>query len=57
MVKNSHRHHQPSVNLKYPQDINFRKEIGSTLYIVNAHFSDNHQEDMAAKIQSLIERY
>lgn len=57
MVKNSHRHHQPSVNLKYPSDINFRKEIGSTLYIVNAHFSDNHQDDMATKIQNLIERY
>ena len=57
MVKYFHRHHQPSVNLKYPQDINFNKQIGSTLYIVNAHFSNSHHEDMAAKIQSLIERY
>ena len=56
MVK-FNQHHNPFNNLKYPQDINFRKEIGSTLYIVNAHFSDNYQEDIAAKIKSLIERY
>lgn len=56
MVK-SNQHHNPFNNLKYPQDINFRREIGSTLYMVNAHFSDNCQEDMATKIQSLIERY
>lgn len=56
MVK-SNQHHNPFQNLKYPQDINFRKEIGSTLYIVNAHFNDSHQDDIAAKIQSLIERY
>lgn len=51
------QHHDPFNNLKYPQDINFRKQIGSTLYIVNAHFNDRYQEDIAAKIQSLIERY
>ena len=51
------QHHSPFNNLKYPSDINFRKEIGSTLYIVNAHFNDNTQDDIATKIQSLIERY
>lgn len=46
----------PKKELKCPDNINFTMQIGSTSYIVNAHFSDKAQDDMVNKVKSLMTR-
>ena len=43
-------------NLKNPQNINFKKSIGKTTYVVNAHFNEKVKEDIVTKIKRLITR-
>jgi len=43
-------------NLKNPQNISFKKSIGKTTYVVNAHFNEKVKEDIVTKIKSLITR-
>ncbi len=43
-------------NLKNPQNISFKKGIGKTTYVVNAHFNEKVKEDIAMKIKRLITR-
>ena len=43
-------------NMNDPQNISFRKCIGKTIYVVNAHFNKSVKEDIFSKIKSLITR-
>ena len=43
-------------NLKHPENIDFQKKIGSTTYIVTAHFNNELSADIASKVKSLIIR-
>lgn len=43
-------------NLKNPQNISFKKNIGKTTYVVNAHFNEKVKEDIVTKIKRLITR-
>ena len=46
----------PEMELNNPDNLNFKMKIGTTTYIVNAHFSDKAQDDIANKIKSLMTR-
>ncbi len=46
----------PNNDLKTPKRLNFKQTIGTTTYIVNAHFNSEVKEDVVAKIKSLITR-
>ena len=43
-------------NLKNPQNISFKKGIGKTTYVVNAHFNETVKEDIVTKNKRLITR-
>lgn len=43
-------------NLRNPQNISFKKGIGKTTYVVNAHFNEKVKEDIVTKIKRLITR-
>ena len=47
---------KPEKELKNPDNLNFKMKIWTTTYIVNAHFSDKAQDDIANKIKSLMTR-
>ena len=47
---------KPEKELKKPDNLNFKMKIGTTTYIVNAHFSDKAQDDIANKVKSLMTR-
>ena len=35
-------------------NVNIKRKIGSTTYMVTAHFNDKHKDDIATKIKKLI---
>ena len=35
-------------------NVNIKRMIGSTTYMVTAHFNDRHKDDIATKIKKLI---
>lgn len=47
---------KPEKKLKKPDNLNFKMKIGTTTYIVNAHFSNTAQDDIANKVKSLMTR-
>ncbi|MBQ2931789.1 MAG: hypothetical protein IJE62_02960 [Clostridia bacterium] len=42
--------------LKHPENINIKKKIGTTTYMVNAHFNTEATGDMVSKLKSLMTR-
>ncbi len=42
--------------LKHPQNINIKRKIGSTTYMVNAYFNQEANGDMVSKVKNLIIR-
>ena len=47
---------KPERELKKPNNLNFKMKIGTTTYVVNAHFNDKAQDDIANKVKSLMTR-
>lgn len=45
-----------SKQLKHPQNINIKRKIGSTTYMVNAYFNQEANGDMVSKVKNLIIR-
>ena len=43
-------------DIKRPLKLDFKRQIGTTTYIVTAHFNDNANFDMVSKVKSLILR-
>ena len=43
-------------DIKRPPTLDFKRQIGTTTYIVTAHFNDNAKIDMVSKVRSLILR-
>ena len=35
-------------------NVNIKRKIGATTYMVTAHFNDKHKDDIATKIKKLI---
>lgn len=42
--------------LKHPNNLNFKRKIGTTTYMVNAHFNTEATGDMVSKLKSLMTR-
>lgn len=42
--------------LKKPDNLNFKMKIGTTTYMVNAHFNKDASGDMVSRIKSLMTR-
>lgn len=42
---------------KYPNPIDFKKEIGGTVYTVNSHFSRTANETLRVKSERIIMKY
>lgn len=47
---------KPKEEFLKPDNINFQAQIGTTLYIVNAHFRESGSADMVTKVKSLMTR-
>lgn len=43
-------------DIKRPPALDFKRQIGTTTYIVTAHFNDNAKLDIVSKVQSLMLR-
>lgn len=41
---------------QYPRPISFEREIGSTVYTVNAHFSNGAAESVEGKVERILNR-
>ena len=41
---------------QYPRPISFEREIGGTVYTVNAHFSDGAAESVEGKVERILNR-
>ena len=39
---------------QYPHPISFEREIGGTVYAVNAHFNDNTAETVEGKVERIL---
>jgi len=46
----------PPDELKHPDKLNFKRKIGTTTYMVNAHFNTEAANDMVSKLKSLMTR-
>lgn len=44
---------KPIPLVKYPQDLDFTKTVGSTTYVVKSHFNPNADECLLAKVSRL----
>lgn len=42
--------------LKHPENINIKKKIGTTTYMVNAYFNQEANGDMVSRVKNLITR-
>ena len=45
-----------SKQLKHPENINIKKKIGSTTYMVHAYFNQEANSDMVSRVRNLITR-
>lgn len=47
---------KPKEEFLKPININFQTKIGTTVYVVNAHFRESASADMVTKVKSLMTR-
>ena len=47
---------KPKEEFLKPNNINFQTKIGTTVYVVNAHFREGASADMVTKVKSLMTR-
>ena len=47
---------KPDNELKKPDNLNFKMKIGTTTYMVNAHFNKDASGDMVSRVKSLMTR-
>ena len=47
---------KPKEEFLKPNNINFQTKIGTTLYVVNAHFRESASADIVTKVKSLMTR-